>query len=380
MLSIARALSYLLFLATPSPSFEKDDEQEAKLDQAPSDAAIQCLYNASIDVENLDRERLRSFELEGRELWLVDVDGDGAFGGKTDGWADARYRYLVPWRGTVWIESGEYAITIDLEAKQVRYRDAMPNVDPNVQEVLCRLNEWRMLQGMPPATLDEELTKGCQEHAAYCDANGMSHAQDPNKEGASPAGAEAAANACIVGFRGPSAVDAMARSFYHRLPILHPATERYGIGIGRRTTVIDGLRGRSRRSWPGPILVPAPGSAANSTTAASEQPVPHPERQSRRAFGCPITVTFPPTAFGAAPPVTDVEAQLFFGKPDGPTVKVVVSSPEDPANVTRPDNDLSICIFPQHALRPRSTYVARVAYTLKGERKQLEWEFRTGRR
>jgi hypothetical protein len=212
-------------------------------------------------------------------------------------------------------------------------------------------------------------------HAKYMDRWGRGHDEDPAKEGHTPEGAKSGKNSSVGPVPAENEIVYCYGSLYHRLMLFHPDLRRVGIGVGEKFSALDGMSAREPRAWTWPILIPAPGNDVVPLAFSGESPAPHPdvltslERQKEAGF--PITLTFPDTK------VTNAEAELRAGGPDGALVDILLSSPEKPANPAQPMNFRSICVIPVHRLLPATTYSVTVKYKRDGKDEVRKWEFRT---
>jgi len=269
------------------------------------------------------------------------------------------------------IGASEYAWKVEADGSAVSYRrDPLP-LNDGQRKLLIQFNQWRLMNGLPAVTIDQELCDACMKHCDYMERHGMTHEQEAGKEGYTPEGAEAGRRSCL-GEEGPiESVHLFYSTFYHRLPLVHPGTKAIGVGSSVRYAAVDGLTRRDHREWVWPVIVPAPNSFGHPTHFAHEAPDPLPE--GAEGAGFPITLTFD----GGA--VTDAFAELRLNNEKGREVPTFLSSPERPANAKRPDNRATICVIPRGPLAPLKTYWVRVRYRLDGEEREHVWRFNTGR-
>jgi hypothetical protein len=238
-------------------------------------------------------------------------------------------------------------------------------------EALRQRNGRRLSNGLPPVALDAALSDACLKHCKYMERYGITHTEREGRKSYSPEGAKAGRHSCI-GVVGPeTSVLRFYASFYHRVPLMHPDTRAVGIAATKHFSCVDGISGRKPRAWRWPVIVPAPDSAGHPARFGTEHPRPYPDGLKP---GFPITLTF------HMEKIADARANLRLGSAKGRELKVVVSSPEKPANTDRPHNRGSICVIPCEELTPRTTYWVQVAWNEEGEPRGLEWLFTTGTR
>jgi uncharacterized protein YkwD len=278
-------------------------------------------------------------------------------------------------------------------------REERPPSNPGVARALARINFHRKQAGLPPVTLDANLSRPCQAHAAYVARNldhpttrrlGP-HTEDPGLPLYTPAGAEAAQKS-IINYYTTSlepaqynpgdvlAVDSLMSTFFHRIPLIHPNLRRVGIGIAqdkqggmyRYVTVID-IRDSRRRGGPRhPVVVyPADGQKDVPTTFINtEQPNPTPAEGAGKRLGYCVTATFP---LGVR--VDNAEASL--SGPGDAGVDAWVSTPARPTPGAAFQGN-SLCLIAREPLRRNTTYTARLRAVVDGRPVRKSWTFTTG--
>jgi len=329
-------------------------------------------YALPAGIEAVAKPLARKGTLDKSVFFFFDVDGNGRFDDLgVDGWALAKMPFLLPLEPTTVIGASSYTWKVEADGSAVSFRREPLPIDEGQRKVLIQFNQWRMMNGLPAVTVDQELSAACMQHCAYMERHGMTHEQEAGKEGASPEGAEAGRRSCL-GEEGPiESVHLFYATFYHRLPLIHPGTKAIGVGASARYAAVDGLTRRDSRAWTWPIIVPAPNSFAHPTHFAHEAPDPLP--QGAGPAGFPITLTF------EGGTVTDAHAELRLNSEKGAELVTYVSSPEAPAHPKRPDNRSTICVIPKAPLAPLATYWVRVRYKLDGAAREHVWRFNTGR-
>jgi hypothetical protein len=331
-----------------------------------------------------------------KDLLFADIDGDGRFDRRgVDGWIvdSPNYRAFLPLEEWVVLDRTRVWLKFDEGAPFLRYRletPDLPAVPPGlppaedaaaknrIKDLEGALQDWnrlRLRNGLPPAFLDPDLTRGAMLHAAYMDKWGRGHDEDKAKELFTEEGAKAGKNSSVGPAPAVKEISFCYDSLYHRLMLFHPDLRKVGIGVGAKWTALDGLSAREKREWTWPVIIPAAGNDLVPLAFAGENPAPHPEvldsLQRQKEAGFPITLTFPDTK------VTAAEAELRVDGSDGAPVEFLLSSPEKPANPAQPMNFRSICVIPLRKLTPATTYWARVRYRWNGEAAVRTWYFRT---
>jgi uncharacterized protein YkwD len=245
-----------------------------------------------------------------------------------------------------------------------------------------RVDRYRALVGLPVATLDAQLSRGCMEHAEYMRLNKDSdavaglnaHRQRPNLRGASAAGAAcgAAADLFFSVSDLETAVDGWMSVLYHRRPILSPTLDRIGVGYSKlpdgsymaALMFVDTTSRDVSAKWP--IAYPADNQAGVPLEFGGE--VPDPVPGGVRA-GYPITIQFPPFD-----KLTGVRATVVDG--NGNDVAFYLSDPEHPASSSFGQYGV-VCLIPKLPLQSESRYDVRVDAMWNGKPMTWRWSFST---
>jgi hypothetical protein len=325
-------------------------------------------------VKEAEKPDVRKGTLDRSDFFFYDVDGNGKFDDLgVDGLIMTNMPFLVPLEEKTILGASEFLWKVEPDGSAVSFRrDPLP-ISEGQKKVLIQFNLWRVMNGLPAVTIDQQLSDACNEHCAYMEFHSeLTHEQDPGKDGYTREGAEAGKRSCI-GEEGPvESVHLFYATFYHRLPLIHPGTKAIGVGASQRYAAVDGLTRRDRRTeWIYPVIVPAPNSFGHLTHFAHEAPDPLPEGAPPAGF--PITLTF------ATGKITDARVELRVKDEKGAVLPVYLSSPESPANEKRPDNRMSICAIPRAPLKPLTTYWVKATYKLDGQAREHTWKFNTGR-
>ncbi len=320
-----------------------------------------------------EKPDVRRGMVEKSDFFFFDVDGNGKFDDLgVDGLIMNNMPFLLPLEEKTIIGASEFLWKVEPDGSAVSFRrDPLP-ISDGQKQVLVQFNLWRVMNGLPAVTIDQQLCDACNRHCAYMETHGeLTHDEDREKEGYTPEGAEAGKRSCI-GEEGPvESVHLFYATFYHRLPLIHPGTKSIGVGASARYAAVDGLTRRDRREWIYPVIVPAPNSFGHLTHFAHEAPNPLPEGAPPAGF--PITLTFDKGR------VTAARVELRLKDEKGALLPVYLSSPEVPANEKRPDNRMSICAIPRAPLKPLTTFWVKATYQLDGEAREHIWLFNTGR-
>ncbi|MHC4134891.1 MAG: CAP domain-containing protein [Planctomycetota bacterium] len=376
-----RGLGALLLLATAVAA--QAMPKKASLRPIQLKYELRRNYALPVGVEAAAKPHVRQGRLGRDVTYFIDVDGNGKFNDwGIDGWSLSKMPYVLPLEKTTIIGVSNITWDVAEDGKYVRYRLTPLGITPAQRHILIQFNLWRMMNGLPAVTVDQELSIACTKHCEYMERNGFDHREEEGKSGYTPEGAKAGRRSCLSEMNPWTSVVMFYSTFYHRLPLIDPATRAIGIGKSKRYSAMDGLTRREERAWRYPIIIPAPNTFHHPTHFALEIPSPHPDDMKP---GFPITMTFRSGA------ITEVRARLWrkFSKAqrkqqkkgekqEEEEISVLVSWPGQPANPTRPDNRNSVCIIPREPLRPQGDYRVHVTYKLDGEPRDRRWVFRTG--
>jgi Cysteine-rich secretory protein family len=334
---------------------------------------IRLCYALPEGTKAVEKPEGRKARLEKDDYFFFDVDGNGKWNDLgVDGWARHKMPLLLPLEEKTVFGASEFTWTVEADGSAVSFRRDPLRLSEGQRQVLVQFNQWRVMNGLPAVTIDQQLSDACNRHCAYMEKySELTHEQDPAKEGYTADGAEAGKRSCI-GEEGPvESVHLFYATFYHRLPLISPDTKQIGVGASQRYAAVDGLTRRDRRAWTYPVIVPGPNTFFHPTHFAHEAPDPLPEGAPPAGF--PITLTF------ATGKITDAKVELRVKNEKGPVLPVYLSSPEFPANPKRPDNRMSICAIPRAPLKPVTTHWVKATYMLDGEAREHTWFFNTGR-
>ncbi len=315
-------------------------------------------------------------EIAGETIRLVDCDGDGRFGElDADGYCVGESTAVVPLEGELVL--GTRIVSIESVAPDggsvvasVRRVEGTP---PQLAALL-EINRARTTNGLTPVRLDPELSAGCTAHAKYLELHGWDGRTDPHDQtlgpkGATPEGREAAQRSNIVLGRVSGAGAGFWRTYYHRIPMMHPGLDRIGVNAEpEHIGIIDvgeGLFAEVGRRWTWdwsvPVSVPANGAVDFPTSACGERPQePVPDLGSR---GCPIMLQFR----ASEPPLVDFAGTL--RREAGGEVPVLVADSWRYVD--------TYGIVPERPLEPGTWHVAELSWTAAGERVTRRLRFRT---
>ncbi len=305
-------------------------------------------------------------------LLFVDVDRDGRFDEpNVDGWAiEGRGRYLAPFRDPLIVDRAMVRVSVDAEKKTIAWSAEPIKAPRDHLYTIVDMNELRMQNGLPPVAYSAELSKACEAHCAYMDRHGITHYQRKGKAGYTPEGAKSGRNGNIA--TGDD-LDRVARdslaTFFHRRTLMEPDTTHFGLGVGKKHVILDGLSLRKPVRWRYPIIVPAPSSGASVPVGFNHTEVPSPVPQSPPA-GFPITLRWPPGTR-----IKNVKAALRTKRKK--KVAAYVSWMEKPAHASIPHNQFSICIIPKRALKEGTDYRVEVKAEIDGKPYETSFTFHT---
>lgn len=294
---------------------------------------------------------------------LVDLDGDGEIrAGVGDGWREAGNPLTLPLGKTLTIGADRLAL-VSISADEVVATVERLAEDEDQRAGLAAINAMRLHHGLPPVTIDAELSAACTAHASYLRQNGWNgytnpHVEDEGAPGYTEEGARAARVGVIMQAPHAGAVRAYFRTYYHRAPFTDPFLERVGVSSGEPwISVIDASSGapvqeEPHPEWSDPIVVPADGATDVETRFCRWGEVPAPaSRAPQRGF--PLTLLFARWDHG----VLEVHAELVRFAEDGKEIPVETLVPE-----ALQESKL-MGVVPARPLLPGTTY--RVRYRLE---------------
>ncbi len=244
----------------------------------------------------------RRLTVKGVSVDLVDLDSNGRFsttGG--DGYRAAGSTLTLPLTASLIVGAERLTIRHIDDERLVAEVEALATNDDQ-RRALKKINGLRMRAGLPPVTLDRELSAACTAHALYLKTNHWSGYSNPHDEsekrpGYSPEGQAAARKSVIMAESHSHSIDAYMATFYHRGGFTDPFLLRVGISTGTvRISVIDVSSASPPRDerdpvWKDPILFPADGSVGFETRFCGRGEVPEPT-STPQYRGNPLTVLF----------------------------------------------------------------------------------------
>ncbi len=373
----------LLLLCTPGPvgAEPKPFEKHAKTFSVKKPPPLRVAHKLPEGVKASATMGVCKAKVGKVQLLFVDVDGNGAFDDAgVDGWtfermpAKARMHYVFPHAPSLVLGANVAHYRVAKDGSGVDFTLTKPKLSAAVRAGVEMLNRLRVRNALPPVPVDATRSKACAKHINYMIVNdAYGHAESADKKGWSEDGAYAGIHSVIDALVGLD--DASIRWFatlYHRWPISDPRVTSVGAGTGGSYAMFSSIRDMKDQRWAWPVIVPAPDSEDQPTTAGRERPLPYPPGES---VGYPITLQFP--AWTSA--VTKVKAALRLKGPKGTEVPCYVTSPLNPANPSRDRNDGNICLLAKQPLKAKTLYWVQVDYEWNGEKEQRTWSFRTGR-
>lgn len=280
--------------------------------------------------------------------------------------------------------SGMHTILLPLIFKQAGATSIPPNTPPE-QLALERINQYRVLAGVPRVELHPALLAAAQHHAAYDLLNYGNQAAwiygphgevsgKPGFTGKMPGDRAIAAGYLWAAgwevmdyFDDPlRTVDGLMATVFHRVNILTPTHAYAGYGHGRSVAemvdVIDfGAGSTNLVGAPDVAVFPANNQSDVPLYGASETPSPLPPGASY-PVGYPITLQ---PIFGAALTVT--QAELRDG--NGAAIAVYPNPPDCGTGC--------YALIPTAGLKPATTYSVHVAGSVDSTPFQKTWSFTT---
>jgi uncharacterized protein YkwD len=280
--------------------------------------------------------------------------------------------------GKPWERTWSFTTVGEPKKEKLRKKEEVEKL-PDEKEILAQLNAYRKLAGLKPATLDSRLSKGCVLHAEYLVKNAKhpstaglgGHDERPDLPGYTKEGERAGQAGVIAICPDPrDAVDGWLATFYHRLPLIHPALNRIGFGCARgglagSVSVLDygsGMKDDRVLIYPADKVenVPLEGNSRELTNL-------DPKITSKRC-GYPITVDFAPGT-----KIKKTRATLTL---NGKKVDAWISTPDAPL---RPSDNQRFLLVAKDALRTASVYTVTIEAEVNSEPWRKKWSFTTKR-
>jgi uncharacterized protein YkwD len=255
-------------------------------------------------------------------------------------------------------------------------REPFPGKRP--QAALGRFNELRKAAGLPPITLDESLTRGCQAHAEYLGRNLAAgkdrplNTEDPSLPGYTKEGKEAAERAAIR-LNSPdtpeAGVDWLFTSILNRNLALNPTMKAIGIGVspqGRGHVWVINMPPLRKRGDGGPIAYPGNGQTGVPVYFGRELSEVQPGAPRGAQAGFPVTLSFFPLT-----KLTEVQATL--RDREGNEVEHLTSTPEKKLPGT--GAYAQVVLVPKKPLAYGAAYTAEVSLLADGKPVTRKWTF-----
>jgi len=319
----------------------------------------------------------RSGSARGDSVLLLDVDGDGEFGGAADLIAidDGAFQNIGR-ASYVWALGGRCRVDVkrDGEGVVVELR-RMPDPEGPGRSVLAWqwVNTWRAGIGLPPHALDRARSEACAEHHEYWQHNGFTaHDQNAQRPGASPTGAKAGRSSSVWQTSDPLRLaEVISRNVLHRRSLLGRGDDGLGLAGGPAGSLLWG-GSMSLRSARTPLLVPAPGQTGVPLDVRSESPSP----ASNPGFyaksrGYPVAVHF------AAAGTRFADVSLTLETAQG--AKPVSGTLFKPSQPYHPNYNANEAVFVADSpLREKTWYLARFRASDDQGEFEVSWWFATG--
>ena len=283
--------------------------------------------------------------------------------------AEAALGHSIPiheeaWRGWLFGEDQAYSV-------RDRILDAATEDDP-AAAVLSSLNELREAAGLEPVELNDELSRGAAQHAAYLERHPSqktmwpdAHEEYLEREGFSAEGAWAGGHSVIAFDGHETCMQQWYGTFYHRVPLTHPGLKQVGIGVANGTTVLDCTSICDTRSG---YEAHTPFDGQRDVPRAFQPELPNPvtERSDQTTLGYPITYQL-----GNGRDDLEVTMHLYLGDEEVPCYRSTPSRPINPELAPRG----CYCLIPRSPLEAGAMYTVRV----EGPGSIHRFSFRTGR-
>ncbi|MCC7478820.1 CAP domain-containing protein [bacterium] len=242
-----------------------------------------------------------------------------------------------------------------------------------------RLNIYRAQAGVPPVTLDLDLSYGAQAHANYLDYNGISlsvvglsaHEESPSLPGYTTEGKTAARNSVIYqGVAPVEAIDNWTRTFYHRIGMFDPNLLRVGFGSSGGYQVMDINRGRMKGFGAEAAVVAYPGPGMSNVPSSFKEEIPMPVSDTK--MGIPITVEF---FGGLGQEISEVTATITDTR-NGNTIPYYMQLPYRPL---LPDwrYEGLVALIPKDPLPGNTVIEVAMNGMVDGDAYSVTWQFAT---
>lgn len=283
--------------------------------------------------------------LDGHAVSVFDLDLDGRFGGfGRDGVAFDAGRLLLPLEREIALGSRVYQIRrVGPDGRQLVWRSRPIAVAGRDLEAFMAINDARVASGVPALVWDADVASGLAEPGSDVAARAI------RAEEASP---RAAVRRWLAG--PPTCAT-----------LLEPSARRGAIATsaGSVTFAAGSSRGDEPGGFRGPLVYPAPDSAADSRRAGADLL----RVLAVAEAGAPIVVRF---ADGSGVVAADVEFSLTTE-----AGTVVDARLLDHPPTARPD---VLAFVPRAPLAASTAFRARLTYPAGGRRATRTWAFRTG--
>lgn len=273
------------------------------------------------------------------------------------------------------------------QGENCRYqRPEEPAGEDLLAEGLARLNHYRDMVGLAPASLDADHSAACQQHLDYLVAESfrtgetvLTNVQDPESDNYSSSGDAAGQDSLLM--YGPDnlvdAVDTFINTLFHRLPLLHPGLHTVGMAQADEYVCILFRRGTSDISTPHPIMWPAPDVLfMEKRFNGNENPCPTSAAPFENA-GCPSSASIVTLGLHGAREISDVSASItnLRTMEEVPLFKVYH---QDGSSMVETDGYVNgnIAIVPEEGTQfENAPYEVRVDATVGGQAQVYRWRF-----
>ena len=319
-----------------------------------------------------------------RELWFLDLDGDGVIEADVDGLAIKGIPFYVRLPEILLSQQGQFHIRVDTEAgKLALVRDSL-DLSPKMILKAAVLTDIRLNAGLHPVRVDSQASRHCDLHIEYLKKNGMAdgrggmaaHNEDPSKPGYTEEGAAAGAGSNLGFMEGDyrMAILEWYATAWHGATIVDPTLRTVGVGLNHGVAMLyayehDGFLEE-------PYLHPPDGAANVLRTFAAKGEVPDPVPDvPAKNLGCGCGFPVHIRLSGDLDGRRLVEARVIDAK--GRQLPGKFSCPKKPATAEWPTNSSCAFFIP---LIPLAGGVGhRAEFRFEGLEEPIVWEFTTGK-
>jgi hypothetical protein len=333
--------------------------------------------------------------IDTEQFIVIDANGNGAYNEPgIDGlaWKGETVLFPLPAAGERWCSATQNITGLQFgpwgEQPSASTRPLTTTVMAALP-VLKGVNEERVKLGLTPRPEDARLSADLQKHCVYMKLNKkVQHEEEKGKSGFSQEGHEAGLRSILSSGKEPQKVaEGMVNTYFHRVDVVRPNTNAFGVGY---EDIYGGIDGRTSldpaTAQHFPVLCPMPGQQGIGLVCESEFPDPTPGDKSA---GFPISVYFNTRnlklsahslkAVGPAP--VENKASSPAPKPSpasGPPIDCYVNDPQTGASPQITAFSQCVCIIPKDPLKVSTEYEVSLTVDVDGTPWMKTWRFSTG--